>query len=287
MDNRQLFYFFTITEEGSISRAAEKLHIAQPYLSRQLKLLEEELGITLIERTTRKFHVTEAGRILSYRAKQILDLSEATVKELQDLGVGIKGTLSIGCLSSAIETILTKKICDFHKIYEDVDFEIRQCSTPEILELLKRGLIEIGIIRGPSNSDLFETISMPIEPMVAVVSEHAFSVAGEKISFEQLADKPLLVHRRFEQNILSAFGKKNLHPRVLCRVEDTRPLLLFAEQGMGVAIVPRDWVDLISAAHLKTFAIEELHIDTGATVVWMKNRYLTTAATHFLETFEQ
>jgi len=287
LDNRQLSYFLAIVEEGSISKASEKLFIAQPYLSQQLKLLEDELGIKLIERTTRKFHVTEAGKMLSYRARQILDLSEVTVKELKDLNTGIKGTLSVGCISSAIEAILIKKIYDFHKKYESIDFEIRQSSTYEILELLKRGIIEIGIIRSPMNLDIFESISLPNEPMMAVTSSQMnFNSDQNNVSLKELAVKPLLVHCKYERDIVGSFRRKGLEPRILCKIEDTRPLLLLAEQGMGVAIVPRDWTGLIPESNLECYEIHELYMETGVVIAWLKNHYLTSAARHFLDFFK-
>ncbi len=286
MDNRQLFNYLSIVEEGSISKAAEKLHLAQPYLSQQLKALEEELGVMLIERTTRRFQVTEAGRVLSYRARQILDLSEAAVKEVKDYSGGIRGTLSLGCLSSVIETLLTNKINEFHEAYPEVNFDVRQYSSEEIMELLKRGIIEIGIIRSPLNSELFESIALPIEPMMAVASSSmGIAGAGQSVSLEELADKPLLVNRRFESRILEPFHRKGLSPRILCKIEDTRPLLLLAKLGMGVAIVPRDWTGLVSSPELEQFMIPELGMDTGTIVVWLKDHYLTLAAKNFLRSF--
>lgn len=286
MDNRQLFNYLRIVEEGSISKAAEKLHLAQPYLSQQLKALEEELGVMLIERTTRRFQVTEAGRVLSYRARQILDLSEAAVKEVKDYSGGIRGTLSLGCLSSVIETLLTNKINEFHEAYPEVNFDVRQYSSEEIMELLKRGIIEIGIIRSPLNSELFESIELPIEPMMAVASSSmGIAGAGQSVSLEELADKPLLVNRRFESRILEPFHRKGLSPRILCKIEDTRPLLLLAKLGMGVAIVPRDWTGLVSSPELEQFMIPELGMDTGTIVVWLKDHYLTLAAKNFLRSF--
>jgi DNA-binding transcriptional LysR family regulator len=286
VDNRQLHNFLAIVEEGSISKAAEKLHLAQPYLSQQLKALEDELGVKLVERTTRRFQVTEAGRVLSYRARQILDLSETAVKEVRDFNEGIKGTLSIGCLTSAIETILTKKIYEFHEDYPDVNFDIRQYGTEEILELIKRGIIEIGIIRSPLNSDLFGSIPLPVEPMVAVAGScMEISCSRSHVSLEELADKPLLVNRRFESDILQPFLRKGLNPRILGRIEDTRPLLLLAQLGMGVAIVPRDWTSLVQGSELKCLEIPELAMDTGTIVVWLKDHYLTLAAKNFLKKF--
>ena len=102
MDIRQLLYFTTIAEEGSISAAAKKLHLSQPPLSYQMKLLEEELHLPLIERSARGIALTEAGRVLYKRAQGILELSELTRKEMLAMASGFTGTLHIGTVSSAI-----------------------------------------------------------------------------------------------------------------------------------------------------------------------------------------
>ncbi len=287
MDNRQLSYFLAMVEEESISKAAESLHLAQPYLSQQLKLLEDELGVKLVDRTTRRFQVTEAGFLLYYRAKQILDLSEATVKELRDFNEGLKGTLSIGCLTSVVETMLTEKIFQFNKRYPGIDFEVRQYSSPELLELLKRGIIEIGVIRSPLPSqEIFEAIELPVQPMMAVFSKSMnIRGRGKSVSLKELSDKPLLVNRRFEKGILDSFKSQGIEPRILCKIEDTRPLLILAEKGMGVAIVAKDWVNLVPDTNLKILKISDLNMDSRNIIVWLKNHYLTLAARHFLEYF--
>jgi DNA-binding transcriptional LysR family regulator len=96
MDIRQLKYFMAIVEEGQISRAAKRLHMAQPPLSLQLKMLEENLGVQLIERTTKSLRLTEAGHALYQRAEQILGLVDTTTKEIREFDQGLRGTLGIG-----------------------------------------------------------------------------------------------------------------------------------------------------------------------------------------------
>ena len=290
MDNKQLLYFLTIVENESLSKASKQLFVAQPYLSNQLKRLESELGTKLIERTTRKFQVTEAGRMLAYRAKQILDLSDTTVKELQELNSGLKGTLSIGCLASAIEMILIEKIFIFHQKYDNINFEIRQSGTHEILELLKRGIIDIGLIRNPVNLDLFNLISLENGPMIGVTkrSPPNESLANAStLTLAEVARNPLLLHNRFANDIIRTFQQEGLEPRVLCRIEDTRSLLLLAEQGMGMAIVPKDWTGLVSESSFEFYEIDKLNMETGISVVWLKNHYLTSVAKHFLNCFGQ
>lgn len=287
MDIKQLTYFLAIVEEGNITKAAERLHIAQPHLSQQLKLLEDELNVKLIERNTRKFQITDAGQRLWHRSKQMTELMESTVKELKDFNEGLQGTLSIGTISSSGDILLPQRICSFNKKYPKINFEIRECGTNEILELLKSGVIEIGIIRTPLNSEIYKSIKLPIEPMVAAISGNVYWGNNEKsINLGELADKPLLVHRRYEKMIVEVCKQDGFEPRILCKIEDTRSILLMAKTGIGVAIVPKDWIELIPDINLNYKEINEPSLNTSTTIVWIKDQYLSSTAKNFLQTFE-
>jgi LysR family transcriptional regulator, salicylic acid-responsive activator of bsdBCD len=287
MDLRQLVYFLAIAEEGNITRAAERLHIAQPPLSQQLKLLEEEFGVVLMERNTRKIQITDAGRLLQTRAKQILELTEKTAKELKDLKEGFQGTLSIGTISSAGETLLPLKIQSFHEKYPGVDFHIRESGTFEILELIKGGVVELGIIRTPLNQDIFEYINLPDEPMVAGALGDLFWDGNRGcLELTGLEGKPLLMHNRYTNNIEEACRKAGFEPRIICRIDDTRSMLSWANTGMGIAIIPRDMIGLLPDAKLDYREIKEESLVTRTVIIWMKNRYLSAPARHFLETFK-
>jgi LysR family transcriptional regulator, salicylic acid-responsive activator of bsdBCD len=286
MDIRQLVYFLAIAEEGNISRAAERLHMAQPPLSQQLKLLEEELGIVLMERNTRKMHITDAGRLLKNRGRQILDLIEKTEKELRDLKEGLQGTLSIGTISSAGEMLLSVKIQSFHQKYPGVDFHIREGGTLEILELVKSGVVEIGIIRTPINQDMFEYINLPDEPMVAGALPDLFLYDNKGyVDITELEGKPLMMHNRYANSIEEACMKAGFEPRVICRIDDTRILIDWANSGMGVAIIPRDMIRLVPDVNIECRVIKEDSLVTRTAIIWMKNGHLSTAARHFLEAF--
>ena len=149
MDIRQLKYFMAIVEEGNITKAAEKLHMAQPPLSYQLKLMEEELGVKLLERSTRKIEITEAGEMLKTRAEQIIELFDKTVKDIKNFNEGFTGTLSMGVVASSMGVIYPKFIQEYHAEYPDISFDIREGNTNRILEFLKNGVIELGIVRTP------------------------------------------------------------------------------------------------------------------------------------------
>ena len=114
MDVRQLLYFTTIVEEGSISAAAKKLHLSQPPLSHQLKLLEEELNLQLVQRGPRCITLTDAGRLLYKRAQSILSLTWSAKKELLAMASGYSGTLHLGTVSSSGASLLDWRIPEFH-----------------------------------------------------------------------------------------------------------------------------------------------------------------------------
>ncbi|MDD1515899.1 LysR family transcriptional regulator [Priestia megaterium] len=286
MDIKQLIYFWTIAEEGNISKAAERLHMAQPPLSQQLKLLEEELGVILFERNTRRMKITDAGQLLQSRAQQIIELMEKTSKELNDLKEGSQGVLSIGTISSAGETLVPIVVQDFHKAYPGVDFRIKESSTFEILELVKRGVVEVGVIRTPFNLETFDYISLPEEPMMAAAMDSLLDMNKTSMSLDELKGKPLLFHNRYANNIEEACRKSGFEPKVKCRIDDTRTMLNWASSGMGIALIPRDMMTLIPDSNLRFIEIKDQTLATKIIIIWKKNHYLSTPARHFLEFFK-
>lgn len=286
MDIRQLKYFITILEEGNITKAAEKLHMSQPPLSYQLKLLEEELGVKLFERSTRKITITEAGEMLKTRSEQILELFDKTLKDMKNFKEGFKGTLSIGVVASSMGIIYPEFISEYHKKYHDISFDIREGNTNRILEFLKNGIIELGIVRTPFNSEIFESIHLPNEPMIAVMKGKEDSEEGG-IGIGDLKDQPLIVDRRFEKMITKSCQQQGYQPKILCVSEDSRSILLWVDTGMGVGIIPESAKRFIGNMDLSYQLIEESTIETKTSIVWVRDRPLSETSLNFLEIFRK
>lgn len=285
MDIKQLKYFYTIAEEGQITSAAKKLNIAQPPLSYQLKNLENELGVKLVERGSRNIKLTDAGLMLYNRAKQILDLTETTIDELKDFKKGIQGTLSIGTVSSSGASLLTNRLATFHDKYSFINFEIHEGNTYELLEILNRGIIEIAIVRTPFNTADINHIYLSSEPMVAAMVENLNWDNNKTINIKALMDKPLIIYRRFEKLILEECHKLGFEPKVFCKNDDARTTLLWANAGLGIAIVPKSALKLIGSSNLLYKEIDNSSLCTQIAAIWMKNGYLSSAAKNFLSTF--
>lgn len=291
LDIRQIRYFLAVAEEGQITAAAKKLNIAQPPLSHQMKLLEEELGVHLFKRGSRKIELTEAGKILLRRGEQILELVKATKKELCDLNDGFQGTLNIGTVASTGAVILPQRISIFHEQYPEVNFQIWEGDTYRIIELLNTGVIEIGIVRVPFNHEIYDSVSMshefPNDPMVAVSNSKWINEMNSKsISLVDLKDKPIIVHKRHEEKLIEVCKEKGFKPKIFCKSDDIRAMIEWAYNGLGIAIVPSSSLGLARNNDLNSVEIIETFIDTDIAVIWLRNRYLSVAARRFIDYFK-
>lgn len=286
IDIKQLKYFYTIAEEGQITNAAKRLHIAQPPLSYQLKNLENELGVKLVERGSHHIKLTDAGLMLYKRAKQILTLTEATVDELKDFKKGTYGTLSIGTVSSSGASLLTGRLNTFHDKYPFVNFDIHEGNTYELLEILDKGIIEIAIVRTPFNTSGLNAIYLPKEPMVAAMINELNWNDSKVINITELNNKPIIFYKRFEKLILKACDDCNFEPTVFCKNDDARTSLLWANSGLGIAVVPKSSLRLIGSSNLIFKEINNEMLSTQIAAIWSKTGYLSSAGKNFLQLFK-
>lgn len=286
MDLKQLEYFAAIVEEGSITGAARRLHMAQPPLSHMLKGLEEELGTTLLGRGARRVTLTQSGEALYRRAKQMLSLGQAARRELEDLSLGVRGTLSIGTVSSSGAALLERRMLDYHEKYPQVSFEIHEGNTFALIELLDAGEIEIGIVRTPFHAQQTHHIYLEREPMAAVMAPKWESALPQRqLELGDLRGLPLIIYRRFEELILSSCTDLGFEPRLLCKNDDARTSLLWANAGLGVALVPQSAVNLVRGPQLVCRPLLDPQLYTQIAAIWRRDRYLSSIARNFLAVF--
>lgn len=288
MDLKQLKYFLTIAEERQITAAAKKLHIAQPPLSYQLNLLEQELGVTLVKRGPRNIELTDAGRLLYKRAEQLLDIAAITKREVENCGKGLSGVLSIGAISSSGGIIPNFNMLEFTEHYPDVRFEIYEGNTFSVIEMLEKRIIELGIIRTPFKHNMLECRYASLEPMVAVMKEKFLcGKAQNVITIQELKDKPLIIYRRFEELIYDVFKESEIEPFICCKNDDARTTLNWAKEGFGIGIVPRSALLTMDCSELIVKDILHDKMHTRIAVTWLKNSSLSPLAERFIELFQE
>ena len=287
MDLRQLKYFLAIAEEGQITAAAQKLHIAQPPLSYQLGLLEKELGVTLVKREARGIQLTGAGELLKARAQQILELASSAAREVRHYDQGLSGTLSIGTISSSGGVVPNPYMLEFTQSYPRVRFEIQEGNSFQVIEMLEKGRIDLGIVRTPFKHHGIERRYAPQEPMVAVMPPgYLCGQAPDSVTLQELRDQPLIIYRRFDSLIHEVFLEEDIIPYICCVNDDARTTLSWARAGFGVGIVPQSALLTQGNGGLTCKAIDCEQLCTRLAVIWMKERYLSTLGKRFVELFE-
>ena len=286
MDIRQLQYFITIAEEGQITGAAKKLHIAQPALSQQLRLMEEELSTQLVERGSRKIRLTEAGCLLRDRASQILNLLGSATQEILELTHGQKGTVSIGTVPSSGISLLPDRVRIFREKYPEINFQIFDGETFQLLDMLKFGIIDFAIVRSSFSLQPYRSIGLSSEPMLAVMQkDYCCGKHPKLIHMIELAETPLIIHRGSVSRIVEYCRQSGFEPRILCKGNDVRSVLAFANTGVGVAVVPQSSISFIPRENLLCKEIVDQALNLSRVIVWPKDRNLSAAAKNFLETF--
>lgn len=293
MDIKQMKYFLVIAEEGQLTAAAKRLYMSQPPLSYQLKNMEEELGTELFERGSRKMTLTPAGQILKEGATQILELTKNVMKELEDYGNGAGGTLSIGIVSSLLQTLFPDIIGTFHQAYPQVKFNMVEGSTPDIVESLLNDAVEVAVIRIPFNSNKLEHLSCDLydfehyisreEVMVAVMHEDNDYFPGtQEITLDALKDKPLIYCRRFQSLIDSACFRCGFEPHTVCVCDDTHNSVLWAENHMGITLAHSQAVNWTNHPNLAIKIIQDPMLLSKQVFLWRKDKYISTIARNFL-----
>jgi DNA-binding transcriptional LysR family regulator len=289
MDFRKLQYFLAVAEEGQITKAAKRLHMAQPPLSQQLKLLETELGIQLIERSNRRnIKLTDAGQLLRNRAEQILALVDQTVRELKNATKSFPKKLLVAITPTWDNPFLPDRICKFRGLYPEIDCQPYRGDSDSIEELLQSGAVEIAVAGLPSDLETYAAILLSDEPFVAVFApDQENFVPAHYVHLTELADKPLIIHRKHEA-VLEYYKEIGLEPSIRCQHSDIRSMLAWANTGLGVAIVPKSAVNLIPDHTLIIKEIIEPPIKTTPiALVWIRNHTLSAAARHFIDMFSK
>lgn len=281
MELRQLAYFVAIAQSGTITAAAQKLHMSQPPLSLQLQKLEEELGCPLFERDTRHLRMTPAGELFYERAQGILQQCADLKREMADLQAGGRGLLRIGSVSSLNTTLLPRWVARFHNSYPQVRLELTERDSYQLLELVRNHRIDLALVRRPFSGQGLEIHPICSEPMCTVGQAHFFQGLCGPIAPSALANMPLLLYRRWEPVLMRYFAEVGFEPTVLCCSEDSRTALRLAQEGLGVACAPLSAArDLWPGAEMHPLQAKELYSEICA--VTLRGHYTGAAAKNFI-----
>lgn len=242
MEFRTLHYFLTVAQERNITRAAEKLHMAQPPLTRQIKRLEEELGVPLLIRGGRQLQLTEEGRFLQARGREILQLMENTQQQLGQLGPAQYGTIRLCTTEVSGATLLSERIAAFHETAPNIHFQILAGDSTENRDRLEKNLVDMGIVREPFNLEPYDQIALRREPWGILCSrDHPLAAQHpETVPLACLGEVPLMLPARqsLQADIHNWLGQFLPRRNVFCLYNSIFSILGLAQRGLGVILAP-------------------------------------------------
>ncbi len=241
MDIRKMKYFITVAEELNFSRAAERLMMAQPPLSQEIRKLEEELGVQLLHRTKRMVELTDAGKIFLEGARQTLLQVDRTIKETQLADEGKIGHLIIGFVDST-ETVIDI-LKTFRERFPKIQLILREMTTDQQIKALYEKQIHIGFIRSKQNNEILVSEVCSEECLKLVLHEEHPLVSLRNISIKSLVDEPfILFPRHFGTNfydlIISYFWEHGVSLNIVQEAIQMQTIVNLVATGMGISVVP-------------------------------------------------
>jgi len=243
MELRQFKYFEAVASTLNFTRAAEILHIAQPPLSRQIQQLEDELGVQLLDRTSRPLKLTNAGVFFYDQSVQILARLKEIKKATQRLGSGRKQWMGIGFVPSVLYGFLPKALRQFSIDHENLDISLSELTSIQQAEALKAGRIDIGFGRLALSDERLVNFILTEEPLVVAVPAPGPLMAETSISLKQLLNEVLILYPAaprpsFADQILHQFSLRGYELRKTYETNGLQTAIGLVAAGMGVAIVP-------------------------------------------------
>ncbi|WP_026528607.1 LysR family transcriptional regulator [Butyrivibrio sp. VCD2006] len=284
MELRHIRYFLTVAEEGSFTKAAEKLLIAQPPLSRQIRDLEEELNTKLFVRKSRGLALTESGeRFLQY-ARRIKQLSDQSIEDISRMQEGLTGRLYLATVEGHAPELFASWIKDFKEKYPLVEYEVWNGNSDDVIKRVLSGLNEIGVITLPYDEEGLDGRLIYSEPWVAIIpKDHPLSKEkGDSIDLKKLAPYELIIpsRRSRRKEIENWFAPLNCQPKIICRIAHMLNAYELTAKGVGIAIYPASAAKYVSKG-VVIKRIKNPDVSTGYVLVKSAERDLSKVAAKF------
>ncbi|GCE29095.1 LysR family transcriptional regulator [Dictyobacter alpinus] len=275
---RHLRYFVVVAEELNFSRAAERLQMAQPPLSQQIRQLEQELGVQLLERNKHSVQLTEAGKVFLADAQRLLQQVEQAITNVQQAQRGQVGQLKIGFIATAADSIVPEVLKVYRARYPRVNVSLREMLGRDQLQALKDHELHVGFLVPPGASGMQPQISMEIvqrNPLVAVLPENHALAGKQSLAVNELAEEPFILYPHtsssvFHDLIVGECNRAGFTPIVAQEVSEIRTLLGLVAAGLGVSLIPST-VTLFRPQGIVYLPLRDSTTDYTIAMTWQHN----------------
>jgi LysR family transcriptional regulator, hydrogen peroxide-inducible genes activator len=291
MELRQLQYAIQIAAERNFSRAAEKLHIAQPSLSQQLSKLEKEIGVLLFQRSTNSVELTHAGALFVEKSQKILDMVEQLKQEMEDISQTKKGKLIVGSMPITGSTILPLIVPAFQEAYPDIEINLVEETSTNLETLTANGQTDISLLSLPLRDDslMYETL-LEEEIVISVPTKHPLARRTKPIELEELAQERFIALKKgqgFQRLTLELCQQAGFTPNIVFESSNMETVQSLVSAGMGIAFVPYMISRRVWGEHAAVNLLLKDRPTRKLVIAYRKGRYLSKAAEAFISTMQK
>jgi DNA-binding transcriptional LysR family regulator len=246
MEIRRLKCFIAVAESLHFGRAAQRLSIVQSAVSRQIKLLEQELGVELLKRSRHRVDLTEAGQVFLREAKRTLHQTEEAMQMAKDASAGKLGRLKLGFVDNVLWSVLPPVLRAFRDQFPNMDVNLQQLNRAPQIKALEDREIDVGVFPSPKPGRGFESEILVRAPLIVALPAAHPLARRKRIPLHMLADEPFVVFpiamkTRLLAMTTAACAAAGFLPKVIQEAEQLSTLLALVSAGLGVTVVPR-WV---------------------------------------------
>ena len=286
MEIRQLRYLVALADEQHFTRAAAREHIAQPALSQQIRRLEQEVGLALVERTTRRVTITEAGKTLVARARRILSEVDAANAEMQALAGVRAGHVMVGTMHTMGPVDVSLALAMFHERHPGVELTVREQSSEELAEMLRDDVLDLAFL---SVTERIESHGLGLhqlvsEELVAVLPVDHPLAGRDEVRMAELANEQFISYRegaRLRELLTIAARHAGFEAQIKLESNESERIKRLVARNMGVAILPRSDAER-PGADVAVAALTDPALRRDITLACREGRRLGPAATEFL-----
>jgi len=262
MELRHLRYFVAVAEQLHFRHAAEIVHVAQPALSQQIRQLEEEIGVTLFERSRHQVRLTPAGKAFYENAQRILKQADQAVAGARKVEVGEAGTIRIGFVSTAAIRVLPDAVKKLQRQVPSAEVELNELASGDQIDGLYREQLDIGFVHAKLSEDVLKTMIVARDRLIVAVPGSCKLAGCKRVDLKDLASWTAIMPAGhsisgFYEQVRTAYQMAGVRPE---RVHYTRLLqtgLLLVGAGIGVSLVPESF----QSVHVKGVAYKKLKIE--------------------------
>ncbi len=286
MDYDQLASFLEVSKQQSFSRAAEKLFRTQPAISAQIRLLEQECGEKLFDRSGKRVLLTPAGEILSSYAQKLIGLQKEALQAIAELNQTPRGKLYIGANEATCLYVLPKTFARFKRLYPLVQISIYRNFSHKILQKVQEGAVDLGIVTLPQPANNLEVIPVFRDEVQVVVPRNHVLARKRGVSVEEVAQHPLILPKTGHTRVVIDRLMRAHRDRIQISMElaSVETIKKFVGAGLGISLISRTYAQAeVAAGLLRLIPLEGQKIYRELGLIYRRDRYLSLPAKVFLE----